>query len=184
MHLADWLRLRRPWGDRAPDVLGEIRAWRVWLIHPDEAGEPALWSFYARVAWPPGAILRAECRRDRDEMFRTMGSPHEGEPAPGARCVCGIYGVADPTAADVQQYVQHPSWSHIGTTRRLEKPEGLVAVLGRVALWGRVRVGAAGWRAEYARPLGLVVSPQHAELIRLVAQRYEVPIIPSEEVRA
>ncbi len=181
MHLADWLRLRRPWGDRAPDLVGEIRAWRVWLIAPDDRdGEPALWSYYAAVCWRPGEVLRAECRRDRDQMFSSMGASHPGEAAPAKGCVCGIYGVADPTRSDIQQYLYHVGWSRLGSTVSLE---GIVTVLGRVGLWGRVRVGTSGWRAEYARPLGLVLGERNRELVRAVAERYEVPTIPESEVK-
>ncbi|GBC87098.1 hypothetical protein HRbin12_01099 [bacterium HR12] len=44
-------------------------------------------------------------------------------------------------------------------------------------------MGTSGWRAEYARPLGLVLGERNRELVRAVAERYEVPTIPESEVK-
>lgn len=187
MHIADWLPLRRPWGDRPPDVVGEIRAWRVWLACTGQDGEPVLRSYYADLIWPPGEVVRAECRRRLDQIFHAMGTDHPGEPPPARSCTCGIYGVADPTRADIAQYLRHVGWSHLASRGAVDLSR-LHVVLGRVALFGRVRVGTAGWRAELARPLGLVLSERErlARARRLfdgLVQRYELPIIPEEEVR-
>jgi hypothetical protein len=182
VRLGDWLRAPRPWGPRAPDQVGEIRAWRVWVAVPVR-GELALHSFYAPLTWPPGEIVRAECRR-KDTRFQGMSSSDHTEPPPAAACSCGIYGVDGPGRSDIRQFVRHPTWSpHLEQA----SPEHCLTVLGEVALWGRVRVGRYGWRAEFARPLALALPPAFGrEQVRHLAELYEIPLVAwpyGEEVR-
>jgi hypothetical protein len=181
MRLGEWLSAPRPWGSRAPDQVGEIRAWRVWAAVP-VAGEMRLHSFYAAVIWPPGEIVRAVCRR-QDLRFQQMGKPHDGEPPPAKECACGIYGVDSPDRSDIRQFVRHPLWS----PHCERSPEQALVVLGEVALWGRIRVGRSGWRAEFARPLALALPPAFGrEQVRHLAELYELPLLAwpyGEEVR-
>ncbi|HXF73058.1 MAG TPA: hypothetical protein VNO79_10670 [Actinomycetota bacterium] len=146
MRFLDFLRRPKPWGHVVPDVVGEISAWRCWVLAHDERG-PYLRSYYAPVRWPPGEVLVATCLA-ADPAFRGMAGLHEqDEPPPGKACRCGIYGVASPEHHDLRYYLAHEPKPAYPSTRPV------VVVGGEVALWGRVRVGEHGWRAQYARPV-------------------------------
>jgi len=172
MHFLDFLRRPKPWGVKAPSLAGEIRAYRCWVVVETD-GHPALRSYYAPLLWPPGEIVRATCMTDHD-AFKGMGISHEGESPPAKGCTCGIYAVSSPSHGELLRLLYPPvpaPW------QRIPRP---TVVGGEVALWGRVRVGQNGWRAEFARPLRLWTEPAPGPpgLLEALALRYELPLGP------
>jgi hypothetical protein len=66
--------------ERAPDVLGEVLAFRAWRVE-ELWGEPPHLASLGDDLWPTGEWMEAECG-------------HCEEP-PGERCSCGIYAARD-----------------------------------------------------------------------------------------
>ncbi len=168
MRFLAFLRRPKPWGDQIPTAVGEIRGYRCWAVE-FEGGKPWLRSYYAHTRWIPEHVLQAVCHRDQ-AAFRGMGADHEGEPAPAASCTCGIYALADPADPELRRLLGgSPQYGQVATV-----------VGGQVALWGRVRVGEKGWRAEFARPIRLWWDPDRAQegVVRALAERYRVPAGP------
>lgn len=150
-----------------PDVAGVIVGWRTWRIlgprdYLNWKGEPLLDS---RAVWPRDGHLKARHVIDgRGDADHTAPDPH---------CVCGIYAVASAT-----DLVGQP-----GAARRTSLLGGR-SVAGKVALWGRVIEHEHGWRAEYARPVGLAIPPhplvEYLNDLRVVQERYGLPSVDDE----
>jgi hypothetical protein len=162
-------------GDRAPDFIEPIDAWRVWRVI-ERDGELALASVVKRTIWPVGEPVVAECLR-----ARPFGSLlRRSHAAPDPTCDCGIY------AAELERVFDYLNDS---------LPEARARVLGRVALWGSVIECEHGVRASRAYPLALYVpldaSPDRsigADEVALRLTRYGVPVEvvggPRREIRA
>lgn len=114
-----------------------IIGWRIWLLGWDEErGEVCLkslarWPSCEDLLWPKGRPLHATCF--------LAGSKHV---APSIRCTCGIY------ATKSIELLFHELPFRKATD-----------VIGQVSLWGRVIEGSRGYRAEFAYPRALWVSP-------------------------
>lgn len=138
--------------DRAPDVLGEIMAFRAWEVETvwgagDRYRLLSL-SGYPGDLWPTGAWMEAECDSGCVEI-------------PGDDCSCGIY------AAKHRRHLVR-----LGYNRRGSSPR----VIGDVALAGKVVPGEKGWRAERARVVRLYVPYELWELVGPLREDYKIPV--------
>lgn len=159
--------------DPIPDYAEPVEAWRVWRVGMRE-GRVVLQSLFARAVWEPAVPLVASCtgsHRSRRAPWRKEPNDHA---APELDCRCGIYGVRSVAAA--RSYLERPA-----LLCRDDR------VIGRVALWGNVVEGPAGWRASHAYPIELFVPApvvafsglrRHAyvEEIVLALEEYKVPV--------
>ena len=159
--------------DPVPDYVEPVEAWRVWRVARRE-GHVVLQSLFAGVVWEPAVPLVASCtggHRSRWAPWRKTPNDHA---APELDCLCGIYGVRSVAAA--RSYLERPAL--------LSRDD---RVIGRVALWGTVVEGPAGWRASHAYPIELFVpvpvvvhsGPRRradVEEIVLALEEYNVPV--------
>lgn len=94
----------------------------------------------------------------------------ESHPAPDPGCGCGLY-------------AYHP---HAFAVRRMARTRR-GTVTGVVEAWGRVELHAGGFRAKYARPLALFVSPLHLvgfegrQQVEVLAARYRAQLVELPE---
>lgn len=163
----DWMREEEP---AAPDYLGAVRAFRIWLVFPDGI-DPNRWgplpdlmlrSVTNREPWPAHTPLLARCPRGgAPSLLSTVGPAGERKnvvipphrPADPA-CGCGAYGLF----ALVDTVVMGLQWSWT-PGRWLGSPETLVQVAGVAEFWGRTQLHERGLRAEWARPVALLDLP-------------------------
>lgn len=120
---------RRGPGDRVPDIVAPVIAWRAW--HVEIEGTARLMSVTGSERWPVGRAFVAGCRR--------LPGRH---PSPRLDCACGVHGAR--TARDAADHAARPD---------------AYVVLGLVALWGEVVEAERGWRASHAYPQRLAVLP-------------------------
>lgn len=149
----------------APDYLDPVLGWRAWLV-VEQQRKFRLRSLIFPAVWPADAEFEAQCRRRSLLPWRRRASRH---PAPAEHCACGVYAAAD--LATAVHYLTTPCW----------EGDGLLRVLGRVALWGDVVEHERGWRGSNAYPVALYVPfrPQLAllaEEIALGLTDYRVPV--------
>jgi hypothetical protein len=150
------LALAEPDAGPIPDFAEPLEAWRVWRVAWREH-RIVLQSLFAGTVWEPEVPLVASCtggHRPRRAPWRKEPNEH---PAPELACNCGIYGVQSVAAA--RSYLELPP-----LICRDDR------VIGRVALWGDVVEGPAGWRASHAYPLELFV-PSPGVARRLLRHR-------------
>lgn len=146
----------------APDAIEPVVAWRIWKLHParivryvsvaqdfdtygrcQASGEVIryeLRSLNESTVWIPGRRQEARCQR------RSLHASYLC-PSPADNCSCGIY------AGRQLSTVIRGQLS--GALRRDAQ-----IVVGQVKLWGKIRVGSRGYRARYAYPVSLFVSPE------------------------
>ncbi len=114
--------------DRSDEAILGFRAWRL-----TRSGRgPRLAPTTPRAVWEPGRAPAATCSGSHTRLYAELdpdGVPHR---SPDKFCTCGYHAASDPAA--------------------LVRPGGPAAVVGQVALWGRVIEHTKGWRAEYAYP--------------------------------
>jgi hypothetical protein len=156
-----------------PDYVEPLEAWRVWRVARRE-GRVVLQSLFTGAVWEPAAPLVASCtggHRSRWAPWRKQPNDHA---APELECQCGIYGVKSVAAAR----------SYLETPPLLCRDD---RVIGRVALWGAVVEGPAGWRASHAYPIELFVPVPvvahsglrrraYVEEILLALEEFKVPV--------
>jgi hypothetical protein len=142
--------------DRAPDVVGEVVAYRAWYADLRWDREARLVSFNGAV-WPCDAWLVAECA-------------HDGCDTPGEHCSCGIYAARDREHLLRMAYNRHTYG---------ESP----IVIGEVGLVGKVIPGSQGWRAQKARPVRLELPHEHWRLVAPLRATYRVPVVLSNTLR-
>jgi hypothetical protein len=121
-----------------------ILAWRLWRLHRDAGGDLRLAPTTPRADWEPGVAIRATCSGAHTRLYVVFNpelAPTHRSPMPG--CTCGIHAMKDGA--------------------RLARSMTPAAVIGRVAMWGRVIEHSKGWRAEFAYPsrLRLVCGARH-----------------------
>jgi hypothetical protein len=139
----------------APDYAEPVLGWRTWAAVEDGDGL-TLRSVVYESRWPPRERVRAVCaHRTRSRMLARLLRV-EGHEAPGERCECGIYAARTPDLA-------LPYLGRLGLVRTAK-----AAVIGRVALWGRVIECERGWRGTFAYPT-------HLYLLRARLSRRERP---------
>jgi hypothetical protein len=136
---------------RAPDVLGEVIAWRAWkVIGSDRL--PMLSSVtHATTIWHPAHYTFATCGGS-SSCRRSVGDLR----VPGERCSCGLY------AAKTREQL-------IGL--------GYGVLIGEVALSGKVIPGTQGWRAEKGRIAKLYVPFTDWKLVSPLEDLYQVPVV-------
>jgi hypothetical protein len=119
--------------------------WKGLLARPD--GGLCSPSFEAD--WPAREAMVAQCDRK----------------TPFARCSCGIYAVK--TFEDLKR--NSYNWNDLSVTHPSDE---LVWVVAEVKLWGEVRRGAIGYRAQYAYPKTIYVPGQKWHLGRRICDLY------------
>lgn len=140
---------------RAPDVAGEILAYRAWCVDLRWDREALLLSFNGTV-WPRDAWLTAECG-------------HESCETPGEHCHCGVYAARD------RDHLQRMAYNR--------REYGPPVVIGEVGLVGKVIPGTQGWRAEKARVVRLELPHEHWRLVAPLRATYRVPVALSNTLR-
>lgn len=144
-------RARTPGARARTRVSAEpIIGWRCWRWSPREG---ALYSTIYGVAWPRLERLESRCLSEDDDRPICLHSPMQD-------CTCGVY-----------------AWSDRKFLDRIIKLEpGGFPVWGQVSLWGRIVECEKGWRAQYAYPYSLLVTPSHADEVKVIRDRYLVDV--------
>ena len=105
---------------------------------------------------PEGKTTWAACRG------RGSGVHPPGAPAPAGPCTCGLYAL-HPWAVGRQK-----SWTDKSLTMVVRS--GRLEIVGIVEAWGTVHVHNEGFRAQYARPVNLLLigTPRDSDYGRFV----------------
>lgn len=127
--------------DRAPDVMGEIIAWRAWKVIGTERFPMLASVTHGKFVWQPKAWTIAFCG-GKDTCSRSL----DGH-TPGETCTCGMY-----AAKDRKQLVSLGYNSYAGDQ---------VVFIGEVGFTGKVVPGTQGYRAERGRIVRLYVPWEH-----------------------
>lgn len=148
--------------DRAPDMLGEVIAWRAWRVIGTPK-LPMLSSVSVRACiWHPDRWTLAECRVRGLQLGRCPNPAGDGR-IPSESCTCGLY-----AARDREQLV------HLGYNRGGSSD---VVFIGQVGMTGKVIPGTQGWRAEKARIVRLFVPFEHYRYVAPLEALYRVPVV-------
>jgi hypothetical protein len=139
-----------------PDFAEPLEGWRVWRVTRLE-GSVVLRSLFSGAIWEPEVPFVASCAGGHRPFWAPWRKRPDDHPAPELECRCGIYGVRSVAAA--RSYLELPP---------LLFPAD--RVIGRVALWGDVVEGPAGWRSSHAYPSQLHV-PSTSVAYRGLRQR-------------
>ena len=144
-------------GTDAPLIAGKIHGLRVWNISWKD-GMLALTGHAQQVPWRADRPTKAKCQS------------HRHHHAPRENCGCGLYAL-------------HPSRSSAQRVfGSIDNGYGLHEVAGIVEAWGKVEVHESGFRAEYARPLALILPRKLAgtdvgAVIEQLATRYGCQVL-------
>jgi hypothetical protein len=162
----------------APLVVGPVQAYRRWRVDW-HGSEPVMRSVYFATSWPAQGPLHAICEKKAGPVAawvrRLLSKPPPTHPAPSWTCRCGIYGL---TRFEREDHLETPQIYGHG----LFGPS-IVQVAGSVLLWGRVIQHEQGYRAEYARPLKLLIVPafvrggETKHLLDAGAERYGLTLV-------
>jgi hypothetical protein len=109
-----------------------ILGWRAWRLRRTESGLRIV-PTTPRSAWEPRVAIHATCSGSHTREYMVHNpelAKFHRSPEPG--CTCGIHALKDPA--------------------RLARSGRTAAVVGRVAMWGRVIEHTKGHRAEFAYP--------------------------------
>ena|SRR2546422_4769970 len=163
---------------RIPDVAGYAVGWRTWTT-----GNPALPPCLSSLRgdrWPHRTPLIAGCRANDvppsfDPHYRTQ--LHN---APEESCTCGIYALR----TELQLFAEDlggPAVAPMMSTAviqlsQLRSVSPILAIIGKVALWGKVIEHTEGFRAEYAYPLELWALDAPQALVTDLHFGYGVPV--------
>lgn len=140
-------------GTNIPDKVTPVLGWRQWSLDRYDRLRSPI---YAPRAWMPQMRLEAVCANS--------ALPRGTHVAPNEECRCGVY--ANNTAE--QCVILMPSEN---------------ALVGQVALWGKVVEHEDGFRAQYAYPVRLYapvsISRQRQAALSV---RYGIPVYPLKEL--
>lgn len=142
---------------KTPDFVEPFVGWKGLIADSDGS----LHSPMGDAVWPAREALVAEC---------TAGNDHR---PPAARCHCGIYAVD--SFETLQQYGYN--WQEVGYpgSGHADHPRG-VWVIAEIKLWGDIREGRIGWRAEYAYIESVHVPATKWKLGRTIGARYKCAV--------
>jgi hypothetical protein len=146
-----------------PSGVVPLIGFREWTVAQEPTRAPRLLSLFHPTSWPHDRPFTAMCLRPVTWPYRPVQPAHEA--VPDEECQCGIYAFRRPEF-DSLNGAMGPK------------------VRGVVMGWGRYVLGALGWRAQYAQLVALldVVEPgEDAEIVSMVAKRYEVPVVPDTD---
>jgi hypothetical protein len=132
----------------APDLIEPFMAWKG--LRADQDGQ--LYSPAMETPWPAAAPLEATCDTD----------PKHSPPV--ETCRCGVYGVKTFEDLAAAGY----NWS----AEYEEDGLHFVAVVAKIKLWGRIRRGTTGFRAEFAYPSKIYVPAGRLSLGAVIRRRY------------
>lgn len=132
---------------KSPDFIEPFVGWKGLLAD----AEGALWSPALPTPWPEREVLVATCER-------------KTHAPPASSCSCGIYAVK---TFDDLQAAGYNWWQIEG---------GKLWVIAEISLWGRVRPGRIGYRAQLAYPKRVWVPGNKLPLGVRIRERYGVPI--------
>lgn len=140
-------------------VPGKLHGFRSWELGLDGDGVIRLSGFGGSKWREGGETTRAECL-ERGEHWRAHTST-----APAGNCSCGLYAF-HPWLADPGRPLR--SW------RGLRQP---LSVVGLIEAWGQVQLHGNGFRAQYARPvalllLGYSLTSQYGRLVSQAAEAH------------
>lgn len=151
-----------------PTGVVPLVGFREWTVAHEPSRPPRLLSLFHPTSWPHDRPFTAMCLRPVTWPYRPVQQPHHG--VPDEDCQCGIYAFRQP---------------------EFESLNGAPGpkVRGVVMGWGRYVLGALGWRAQYARLVALLDLADLAgaseedptDIPVVIAERYEVPIVPDTE---
>lgn len=155
----------------ATPVLGSLRGYRWWRFESSPYGaDPTLLSPYRqKVRWKTEAN-EARCLGRKRIVGWTETTIEHPVGAPEAACGCGFYALSSITAGPEGDMVSDMDVEISGRA-------GLV--LGVMEGFGRVLLGTAGLRAQFARVLALFVSHGFSQVprqLQLASEAYGVPI--------
>lgn len=134
----------------SPDFIEPFKAWKG--LRADSEGR--LFSPMTTTPWPEGEALVATCERKRHTP-------------PVTSCGCGIYAVK--TFEDLHDAGYNWSYWSISDDEK-------VWVIAKVKLWGRIRPGRIGYRAQFAYPEKVYVPGSKLPLGVLIKRRYGVSV--------
>jgi hypothetical protein len=122
-----------PFGFPEPEHQTEpVLGWRAWRLHRGDGGVRIV-PTTPRSAWEPRVAIHATCSGSHTREYMVHNPElvkFHRSPEPG--CTCGVHAIKDPS--------------------RLARSGRAAAVVGRVAMWGRVIEHTKGYRAEFAYP--------------------------------
>lgn len=150
--------------DQLPMVPHYVVGYRGWVIVEQADGRFALASVNDQYLWKYKQKFEAKCQGSGlSRHFNNMVSSHD---VPDRNCTCGVY------AFDAKNFVKVDS--------------AICAVMGTVAMWGRVVHHKAGYRAQFAYPLSLTLISggaatrqgrlKTADLTPEILSGYDIPV--------
>jgi hypothetical protein len=140
-------------------VVDAVVGYRTWVAMVEQ-GVVSLRSIFKNIYWKPNEPLAATCLCGTTPRF---GGRYGKE----CRNECGIY-----------------AWDAVHLTCIwASNCQGWVEVHGEVLLWGDVHVHQAGYRAQYAKPSCIYLTPNMKErprrIAELVAMQFHLPTVQS-----
>ena len=147
--------------DRAPDVLGEVVAYRAWRV-VGSVQLPMLSSATMRgFIWHPQRWTVATC--GGEEVCRSSKDDAAGPGVPGEMCSCGMYAARD------REHLIEMGYNHY-------HDDAHPVFIGEVGLAGKVIPGTQGWRAEKGRIRKLFVPMHLVEYVAPLERLYGVTV--------
>jgi len=133
----DWQRPPAALADEEREYAGQMK----FFDSHDSKAIVRLRALVKGIQWPPLSAFEAECHAEepKEHTVPTLG------------CTCGVWSFRSLRQAIVT--IEHAS--HLHALGGVDHPD--VAVVGAVALWGRMVVCTQGYRAQYAYPRSLYV---------------------------
>jgi len=153
--------------ERAPDLLGEVIAYRAWNVKGTRELPLLASATHAGTIWYPQRWTFAECSRATTDkrMCPTSANDKAGPGVPGESCSCGLYAGRDLDHLVDLGYGHYHSDAH-------------PSFIGAVGLAGKVIPGSQGWRAEKGRIVTLYVPIHLSEWVVPLQRFYGVEVLP------
>ena len=152
---------------RAPDLLGEIEAYRAWRVKGTRELPLLASATHSGTIWYPQRWTFAECSRSSAKDKRTCPNSkndNAGPGVPGESCSCGLYAGRDLDHLVDLGYGHYYDDAH-------------PTFIGAVGLAGKVIPGSQGWRAEKGRIIRLYVPIHLKEWITPLQRFYGVEVL-------